>query len=83
MTTEEIIEELASLRARVDRLETSSMNHKDLISSIKEDTAAMREFFEALTGFWKVLEFIGKLAKPLTVVAAIFGGYFAAKGLIK
>lgn len=83
MTTEEIIEELASLRARVDRLETSSMNHKDLISSIKEDTAAMREFFEALTGFWKVLEFIGKLAKPLTVVAAIFGSYFAVKGLIK
>ena len=76
-------QELMNLKARVTVLEGSHVDHKELIASIKDDTAAVREFFEALRGFWRVLEFIGKLSKPLTVVAAIFGSYFAIKGIIK
>lgn len=83
MTEIEMLEEISNLRARIATLEAGHMRQVDKLDGIKKDTEAMLEFFIALNGFWKVLEYIGKLAKPLTVLAAIFGGWFALKGLSK
>lgn len=38
-------------------------------NSLKTDTAEIIEYFKAIQGFFKVLEFIGKLGRPLLYLA--------------
>ena len=46
---------------------------------IEDNTRELLETFNALKGAWKVLNAIGKLAKPLTFVATLFGLYYSFK----
>ena len=74
-----MLEKILTLEIKVANMETMQAAHMAQTNAIKEDTSAMIELFEALAGFWKVLEFIGKLAKPIGVVGALFAAWFALK----
>ena len=73
-------EEITALKTRVSAIEASQTTHMAQTNSIKSDTAELLETFNALKGAWVVLNAIGKLAKPLTFMATIFGAWFAIKG---
>jgi len=74
-----MLDKILALESRVENMESLQATHMAQTAAIKEDTSAMIELFEALAGFWKVLEFIGKLAKPLAVVGTLFAAWFALK----
>ena len=46
---------------------------------IEDNTKELLDTFNALKGAWKVLNAIGKLAKPLTFIATLFGLYYSFK----
>lgn len=48
------------------------------VSALKQDTAEIVEYFKALQGFFRVLELIGKLGRPL-IILAIVGTIIAAQ----
>jgi hypothetical protein len=72
-------DQIDSIHSRVQVLEVAQMNDNAQISSIKSDTAELLETFKALKGAWVVLNAVGKLAKPITAIAAIFGLWFSWK----
>lgn len=78
-----MLDKIIALETRVGTLESQQATHMGQTEEIKKDTSELVAIFEALAGFWKVLEFIGKLAKPLGVLAAIFAAWFAIKGVTK
>ena len=63
---------------RLDKLESDMMGlHEDvkantaLTLEVKTSVAELIETFNSLKGFWKVLEFVGKAAKPLAWTAGL------------
>lgn len=74
-------EKLANLEKRVGTIETLQMDHMAQTTSIKKDTADLLETFNALKGAWTVLNWIGKAAKPLTVIGGLFGAWYTIKGI--
>lgn len=84
MNPEEIMEQkIIALEARVYAVETAQAAHIQTTTEVKKDTTEIIELFQSLKGFWKVLEFIGKLSKPIAVVGTIFAAWFAIKGVTK
>jgi len=71
--------QIIELRGRVESIETTQKTHMDQTNSIKSDTAELLETFQALKGAWTVLNWIGKLAKPIGIIAAFFGTWYAMK----
>lgn len=69
--------------ARFDTLEEQIKTNTELTKKSCEDTGEMLEFFRAMKGAFKVLNWIGKLAKPLAAIvalgAALLGLWTAAK----
>ena len=68
------------------RLKTLEAERVSLIEQSKRielNTKELLDTFNALKGAWVVLNFIGKLAKPLAVVGAMVGFYITVKGNIK
>lgn len=68
---DEIVKTIAAIQieqasAKVLRAESAETIHK-----IKTDTADMLEVFESWKGAMRVMEMIGKLAKPLGYIAAL------------
>jgi hypothetical protein len=76
-------EQINDLHARVTNIEQIQVGHLAQSNAIKADTEELLQTFNALKGAWMVLNAIGKLAKPLTFIAAVFGGYFAIKNGVK
>ena len=74
-TEQEMIEQINGLTIRVVALENGQTAHMAQTSAIKSDTEEMLGTFRALQGFWKTLEFIGKLAKPLAAISAFFAAW--------
>ena len=62
--------EVAALKAKMDE-------HGQQITAIKTDTAEMLAVFQSWQGAMKVIEMIGKLAKPLGYIVG-FGASVAA-----
>ncbi len=52
-------------------------------NQLAASTADLVEFFEAMRGAFKVLNWIGKLAKPLGAIAALGAAVLAAVGAAK
>jgi hypothetical protein len=72
-------EQLVALTNRIEALETAHGSHLEQTNSIKADTTELLETFNALKGAWTVLNAIGKLAKPLTFIATLYGAWWAFK----
>jgi hypothetical protein len=65
---------------RLKTLEAERVSLLERSKRIEDNTQELLTTFNALKGAWTVLNFIGKLAKPLAVLAAAFGFYFSVKG---
>lgn len=81
MTEEEILNKITLVENRLSRVEMSQNDQLIKMDAIKTDTSEIIELFHTLSGFWKVIEFFGKLAAPLTVLAAAFAAWFTVKKL--
>ena len=88
--TDEVLADIARIDQRLDRgdsrfdvLEAEIKANCALTKQACEDTAEILEFFRAMKGAFKVLNWIGKLAKPLAAIvalgAALIGLWTAAK----
>ena len=62
---------LGELEFRLDVLEGNVDNHAEQLTRIEKNTAELIETFQAFQGAWKVLNWIGKLAKPIAVISAM------------
>jgi hypothetical protein len=76
-------EQINNLQIRVNNIEATQVGHLAQSNAIKADTEELLQTFNALKGAWVVLNAIGKLAKPLTFIAALFGAWFAIKNGVK
>lgn len=63
---------------RLDKLESDMMGlHEEvktntaLTKEVKDSVVELLEMFNSFKGFWKVLEYVGKAAKPLAWVAGL------------
>jgi len=85
---------IKSLHGRVVQLEVdvaemrkSTDSNTESIGHIRRNTQDIVDTFQALAGGFKVLQGLGKLAKPLAAIAAFvaatIGAYTAWKGLGK
>jgi hypothetical protein len=72
-------DQIDALNVRVTELEKAQMRDDNQIASIKEDTSELLETFRALKGAWAVLNWIGKLAKPLAVISTFCGMFYVYK----
>jgi hypothetical protein len=71
MSPQEIEARFVLLEARIEANTT-------LTGTIKTDTAEMLDAFRALKGGFKVLEWIGKIAKPIGIIIAAIGTAWAS-----
>lgn len=76
-------EEIKALSDRVDSLETNLQENTDATKRIEANTAELVEFFTGLRGAFKVLQWIGALAKPLGYIAALVAGVVGAIAALK
>jgi len=71
--------------ARMTRIEGDLSTNTQLTQQLATSTADMVEFFEAMKGALKVLNWIGKLARPLgaiaTLAASLAGLWAVFKGV--
>ncbi|MBT2326138.1 hypothetical protein J7E62_27800 [Variovorax paradoxus] len=78
---------LGELRDRVGKLEQGLAENTATTKRIESDTSELVEMFRSWKGAMKVLETIGKAAKPLAAIvalAAAMGGWWASwKGWFK
>lgn len=59
-------------RQRLDGLETDLREAISMMQPLVSDTREIVEMFVAFKGAWKVLHWIGKLAKPMAYIVAAF-----------
>jgi len=80
-------DEFHALAARVDKLEQHMKTNMVKIDHIDRNTKSLVETFEALGGGFKVLQGIGRLAKPISYITAALVGMVAVwnafKGFIR
>ena len=71
-------------KKRLDRLEDELTKNTQLTQKVVTQTAEPIEFFAAMKGAFKVLNWLGKLAKPMAAIAALgvalAGLWASAKG---
>jgi len=75
-------EQINKLRADLETNTVTTAETKATVDQIKTDTSEIIEVFKALSGGFKTLEFIGKLAKPLAAIIAFATGIAAWFGHI-
>lgn len=66
MTEKSMSDRVAELESQVSSLTRSH----EAMEKFTEKVEGLLEAFQALQGAWKVLEFVGKLAKPLALIGA-------------
>lgn len=72
-----------ALTARVDKLEQHMKSNMAKIDRIERNTNGLVETFDALSGGFKVLQGIGRFAKPIGYIAAAIGAVVGAYKAIK
>ena len=68
--------QINALTIRMQTMETLQSTHMAQTDAVKRDTSELLETFAALKGAWAVLNFIGKLAKPVTFISSLIAGYY-------
>jgi len=71
-------EEFQTLIARQDGADAEMHEIRHDITQIKSDTGEVVEMFRALSGGLKVLQGLGKIARPITYIAAMIGACIGA-----
>ena len=74
---DEIVKTVAQIQAEQASTKTLLAANTETIAQIKTDTAEMLGVFESWKGAMKVMEMVGKLAKPLGYIVG-FGASVAA-----
>ena len=69
---DQLLAHVANNSARMDTLETDLREALAMMQPLVSDTREIVEMFVAFKGAWKVLHWIGKLAKPMAWIAAAF-----------
>ena len=67
MTEKSMSDRVADLESQVNSLARSH----EAMEKFNKSVEGLLDAFQALQGAWKVLEFIGKLAKPLAFLGAL------------
>lgn len=77
MSDQEVTSGLGELRDRVGRLETGMADLKEDVAEntaatkrIETNTSSIVEFFGAMEGLFKVVNWMGKVAKPISYILA-------------
>lgn len=70
---------LEALETTLTELEDMVMTHAEQLNRIEKNTSDLIETFQAFQGAWKVLNWIGKAAKPLALISAALGGFWYGK----
>lgn len=77
MSEQEVTSGLGELRDRVGRLETGFSEMRDELTRnsestkrVEENTSSLVEFFGAMQGLFKLLNWCGKIAKPVSYILA-------------
>lgn len=65
-----------ALALRIDRLEEGLQANTDATERVDRNTTELVGILNSWKGAMKVLDFLGKLAKPLAAIAALFGAWF-------
>ena len=68
---DEIVKTVAAIQIEQASAKVLLAENTETIKEIKTDTADMLEVFESWKGAMRVMEMIGKLAKPLGYIAAL------------
>lgn len=68
---------------RMTRIEDDLAKNTELTKQLADNTAEIVEFFVAVKGAFKVLNWIGKLAKPIGAIAAAAAAAAAAWAAFK
>ena len=68
---DEIVKTVAAIQVEQASAKLLLAENTETINEIKTDTADMLEVFESWKGAMRVMEMIGKLAKPLGYIAAL------------
>ena len=68
---DEIVKTVAAIQIEQASAKVLLAENTETIKQIKTDTADMLEVFESWKGAMRVMEMIGKLAKPLGYIAAL------------
>lgn len=68
---DEIVKTAAAIQIEQASAKVLLAENAETIKKIKTDTADMLEVFESWKGVMRVMEMIGKLAKPLGYIAAL------------
>jgi hypothetical protein len=72
-------DQLDKLDRRLSIIEGERVALVEQSKRIEDNTRELLDTFNALKGAWKVLNWIGKLAKPITLISSLFGLYWAFK----
>lgn len=75
--------QLDALSLRITAIEALQTRHVEQTERIENNTKELIETFNALRGAWTVLNWLGKLAKPVTVIIAAGGSWYWLKDHIK
>ena len=79
-----IYSELKEGKARMDSQDQAIKENTDLTQQIKKDTSEIIDAFASVKGAFKVLNWIGSLAKPVTYAvmlgSALYGLFATIKG---
>jgi len=79
VTTDSVYDQLDDHERRLHTMEGERVALVAQSQRIESNTKELLETFNALKGAWKVLNFIGKLAKPITFLGSLVGLWYALK----
>ena len=77
-TVEALADRLDLGDKRMTRIEDDLAKNTELTRQLAENTAEIVAFFAAVKGAFKVLDWIGRLAKPVGAIATMVAGVAAA-----
>ena len=80
---DEIVKTIAAIQIEQASAKVLLAENTETIKEIKTDTADMLEVFESWKGAMRVMEMIGKLAKPLGYIAALIASVVGIWAAIK
>lgn len=82
-TAEEILTDLTlwrrALAIRIDKIEEQLEVNTIATERVDRNTAELVGHFRDWQGAIRVLNFVARIAKPLTIIGALFGAWFAWK----
>ena len=74
---DEIVKTVAAIQIEQARVKVERAENTETINEIKTDTADMLEVFESWKGAMRVMEMLGKLAKPLGYIVGFWASVAA------